>query len=462
MEEKFKILQGAIGFDPKTGIAHITVPLAKLQERKGKYYVGNSIHVITTNGKFWPVTQDEQKERNIFFQSIPQFPVGKEYWREEDIKNYIKSCNETRIEPYTEVFEPICNLLEENVDFHNATDSLVIAIWIMSTYLLPIFDTFPYIFLSGTRGSGKTKVLDVVSRLAFNAELTSNATPSSIFRIIEANQSTILIDEAEMLRSRDDSQELRLILNAGYKRNNPVSRTHKETHEVQWFNVYSPKMIAAINPLDQTLRSRCLQMTMVRTGNKKKGNRRINENTAAWSSMRDALYRYGLQCMVEVKEILEKDEDVNILECRQNELWSPLLAVAKHLNLYVASTVFEQLKKRAKEEDANEDALDDWHKAILLSVNDIVDLKRAYTIKEIKQRMGTYIEDSEELQKITSRWIGAALARLGLKKGKRQEEGNTYIVSREEVNDLLNRYQLAQVPEVPEHAVEERTEGIPL
>jgi flavodoxin len=254
-----------------------------------------------------------------------------------------------------------------------------------------------------------------------------------------------------MLSSREDSQELRLILNAGYRRNNPVSRTNKETHEIQWFDTFSAKMIAAINPLDSTLRSRCLQITMVRTANKEKGNKQITDNTTCWAVLRDALYRYGLQCMPEVKEILEHDEDINILECRQNELWKPLLAIAKHLNLYVTSTVFEELKERALEENTEEDTLDDWHKAVLLALNEIVSSTRPYTIKEIREEMANFIEDIKEMENITNRWIGNALARFGLKKGKRKEEGNTYVVSRQEVEDLLERYQLKEA-ELPEHA----------
>ena len=451
MEEKFKIFKGAIGFEPNNNIAYVAVPLPVVVEKKGKWQVQNEIYLVTSDYQFWPLTQEEQKRRKSFYQSLPQFPVGKEYWRKEDIEDFIKSKGEPHIDPYTEVFEPIRDLLEENIDFHHSLDSTLIAIWIMGTYLLPIFNSYPYILLTGTRGSGKTKVLEVVSRLAFNAQLTSNATPSAIFRIIEANQATILIDEGEMLSSREDSQELRLILNAGYRRNNPVSRTNKETHEIQWFDTFSAKMIAAINPLDSTLRSRCLQITMVRTANKEKGNKQITDNTTCWAVLRDALYRYSLQCMPEVKEILEHDEDINILECRQNELWKPLLAIAKHLSLYVTSTVFEELKERALEENIEEDTLDDWHKAVLLALNEIVASTRPYTIKEIREEMANFIEDIKEMENITNRWIGNALARFGLKKGKRKEEGNTYVVSRQEVEDLLERYQLRET-ELPEHA----------
>ena len=111
----------------------------------------------------------------------------------------------------------------------------------------------------------------------------------------------------------------------------------------------------------------------------------------------------------------------------------------------------KKLKERALEENTEEDTLDDWHKAVLLALNEIVASTRPYTIKEIREEMANFIEDIKEMENITNRWIGNALARFGLKKGKRKEEGNTYVVSRQEVEDLLERYQLRET-ELPEHA----------
>lgn len=451
MEETCKILDGAIGFDVATSTAHIAVPLMHPVERKGKWQAVNDVQIVTSDHKKWIVTQEAQQSKNVVVRRLPQFPIGKTYWKEKDITYYLDNEDAAHIDAYTEVFEPIQTLLDDLVDFHSPFDSALLAVWIMGTYLQPIFDAYPYLSLLGTRGSGKTKVLEIVSRLAFNAEMTSNATPSAIFRIIEANASTILIDEGEMLSSREDSQELRLILNAGYRRNNPVCRTHKETHEVQWFNVFSPKVIAAINPLDPTLRTRCLQITMVRTANKEKGNARINDNSVNWDSYRDSLYRYALQCMVEVREILEHDTAINLLENRQNELWSPMLAVAKHLNLYVTSTVFDDLKNKALQQQSDEDALDDWHRAVLLALDALVTVERQYTVKEVRSRTIEYFEDKEEQDRISSRWIGSALSRFGLKKGKRQENGNTYVIARPQIDDLMKRYQLNTKDEHPEH-----------
>ena len=169
---------------------------------------------------------------------------------------------------------------------------------------------------------------------------------------------------------------------------------------------------------------------MVRTANKVKGNARINDNSVNWASYRDSLYRYALQCMAEVREILEHDTDINLLENRQNELWSPMLAVAKHLNLYVTSTVYDDLKNKALQEQSDEDALDDWHRAVLLALDVLVTVERQYTVKEVRSRSIEYFEDKEEQDRISSRWIGSALSRFGLSKGKRQENGNTYEIAR--------------------------------
>ena len=119
------------------------------------------------------------QNKNVVVRRLPQFPIGKIYWKEKDMAYYLDNEDAAHIDAYTEVFEPIRAILDDLVDFHSPSDSELLAIWIMGTYLQPIFDAYPYISLLGTRGSGKTKVLEIVSRLAFNAEMTSNATPSA-------------------------------------------------------------------------------------------------------------------------------------------------------------------------------------------------------------------------------------------------------------------------------------------
>lgn len=440
MDNKIQVLTSSIGFNPKEKLVYVTVPFVRVVPDKKGMKVGNEVWMVSNKRDFWQITPEEQMGRNMFFETVPSYP-NKELWSEESLKKYLESP-EAEFNPYEDLYVHLVNLLESAVDFQNPSDAALVAIWIMGTYQLPLWNAYPYVLLTGTRGSGKTKVLEIVSRLAYNAQMTSNTSASAIFRLINSNQATILIDEAEMLSYNENSADLRLILNAGYKRNNPVARTNKDTHKVEHFDVFSPKMIAAINSPDPTLRSRCLTITMIRTANKQKGNYRIDDNSVNWPLLRSRLYRYSLHCMPEVHEVFQ-DEDVNLLECRQNELWAPILAVAKHLKTYeLDSDAFERLKDKAVNEFEEEDSLGDWDKGVLFALNEIVTVKRDYSIKEVKYKADEFLEDEDECKKMTPKWIGGALRRYGFRSGRRMNKGKTFTIDKDSVTNLLERYQL--------------------
>ena len=90
------------------------------------------------------------------------------------------------------------------------------ALWGLHTYLLDCFGISPRLAItSPEKGCGKTTLLDVLSRLVTRPLPTANATAAAIFRIVEMQQPTLLIDEADTFLS--ENGELRGILNSGHR-----------------------------------------------------------------------------------------------------------------------------------------------------------------------------------------------------------------------------------------------------
>ena len=95
------------------------------------------------------------------------------------------------------------------------------------------------------------------------ALLASNITPAAIFRVIEAEQPTLLIDELDSFS--DAHEELRGILNSGHRRAGAkVIRTVGDTHEPREFSTWSPMVFAAIGRLPGTLEDRSIIIPMQR------------------------------------------------------------------------------------------------------------------------------------------------------------------------------------------------------
>lgn len=440
-----KIFKPSLGFDFESKIVHIAVPLADLEDdKKGRKILKTKIYVITSDREFWPITEEQKEKRNLYPDKLPQFAIGEMRWSRENVRKFLEDKSGSEFNPYQEVFLPIKKAIESHIDLNNQWDSTLVTLWIIGTYIFPIFEAYPYLLLSGTRGSGKTKLLELLYKLSFNAEITSNATPPSIFRIIEANLSTILIDEGEMFSGKERDKELILLLNSGYKRSGVVTRVNKDTHQVERFQAYSPKAVAAINPLDSTLQSRFITINMIKTGSKDKGNARVSEKSADWTELRDRLYRFALLSGLEVAEVFQKSDKINLLNCRNNELWSPLLAIAEYLDIFSPEpSLFDSLSSLALEWSEGEDSLDDWHSNLLRALQQAVTIKKPYPLSDIRLAMCNFFEDAEESVKVTNHWVGNALRRFGFKPAKRSNKGSRYLLDPERVNDLLNRYEIS-------------------
>jgi hypothetical protein len=90
-----------------------------------------------------------------------------------------------------------------------------LALWILHTYAFHLRDVTTYLGLeSREKRCGKTTLVTVLAELVNRPEVAANISSSAFFRIIQENQPTLLIDEADTLLPGND--ELRGILNSGY------------------------------------------------------------------------------------------------------------------------------------------------------------------------------------------------------------------------------------------------------
>src|SRR3990167_6468310 len=58
----------------------------------------------------------------------------------------------------------------------------VISLWILGTYCHDDFETYPYLFLNASKGSGKSRLLRLISILSQNGDMLGSMTESGLFR----------------------------------------------------------------------------------------------------------------------------------------------------------------------------------------------------------------------------------------------------------------------------------------
>ena len=142
--------------------------------------------------------------------------------------------------------------------------AVAFSLWCLLTYCYDAFRILPVLgIVSPEKRCGKTRLLEVLSGLAYRAFPSSNLTPATVYRVIEKCQPCLLIDEADTFLPQND--ELRGVLNSGHTVKNAfVTRCNSETNEPERFSTWCPKAIALIGKLPPTLDDRAIVISLKR------------------------------------------------------------------------------------------------------------------------------------------------------------------------------------------------------
>jgi hypothetical protein len=247
---------------------------------------------------------------------------------------------------------------------------LAVTLWAITTHVADCFDSFPYLSLSSPLPRcGKTRVLEMLELLCARPWRGTAPTEAALFRYIEANQPTLLLDEVEGLAGKKTSEReaaVLAILNAGYKKGQTVFRCVGASHKLQEFHVYGPKAFACIGTLPSALKDRCIVIPMQRRAPSDRvarfrSGRTKQETAPVLEAITCAAKAFGS----EIKAAYSDLPELSFLSDRDEELFAPLFSACAVL----APGRLEELEScaRALCESKAGDALDDSLSLRLLS-----------------------------------------------------------------------------------------------
>lgn len=208
---------------------------------------------------------------------------------------------------------------------------LVLAVWGVATYLYEGFDCFPYLAItSPTKRCGKTRTAELLEFVCANPLRTVGISVAALFRTIEQKGPSLLIDEAESLRGRDErTSALREILNAGYKRGQKVIRCeggNRKKFQPREFETFCPKVLILIGSLPETLADRCIPVQMRRRTSERLERFRFSRVKTEAGSLRSAAKQWARRNRRAVERWYQANDILSLTD-REAELWLPLFAV---------------------------------------------------------------------------------------------------------------------------------------
>ena len=236
----------------------------------------------------------------------------------------------------TAVLDDVRDLLERHIAYPNAWASTAHALWIAHAHIVrdsPSSSSPRLAFLSPEKGSGKTRALEVTEALTPRALIVVNASTSAIFRSLGADDlPTLLFDEVDavFLGKSESAEELRGILNSGYRRGayalRSVVRGKGEVTVEEW-PTYSAVALAGLGMLPDTLQSRSIVIHMKR--------RAGGTTVAPWRERIHVPIANGIRAklaayMSTIRRSVRDAEPAlpEGVDDREADLWEPLLAIA--------------------------------------------------------------------------------------------------------------------------------------
>lgn len=137
----------------------------------------------------------------------------------------------------------------------------ILSLYIYTTYYYELFAQIPYLFLNGSKGSGKSILDECIKLLSFNAKMALDITEAALFRTLSVEGGVLILDEQENLNSKNRTMDnsMSAILKGGYARSGAVYRCNSEKGGiVEKYTVYGPKVISNIMGMDDVIEDRCI------------------------------------------------------------------------------------------------------------------------------------------------------------------------------------------------------------
>lgn len=236
------------------------------------------------------------------------------------------------LEDGAELLDQVAGVLRNYVVLPSAEAAAAVVLWIGASHGVQAWNAAPRLVIKAPeKRCGKSRLLDLVEALCHRPIVTTNASPSAVYRSIgqdPTNPPTLLIDGADAIlgpKAAAEHEILRGLLNAGHQRNRPALRWDAGLRQLDEIETFALVALAGIGDMPDTIEDRAVVVTMRR--------RAPDEHVQPYRFRRDgpALHQLRTRVAGWVGAQLHQLADAAPLmpvEDRAADTWEPLVAIA--------------------------------------------------------------------------------------------------------------------------------------
>ncbi|MGQ0574470.1 MAG: DUF3631 domain-containing protein [Pseudonocardia sp.] len=208
--------------------------------------------------------------------------------------------------------------------------AVAVTLWIAASHAQPAWAHAPRLVIRAPeKRCGKSRLLDIIEALCWAPFITVNSSPAAVYRSIDADPPTLLVDEADTIfgPKADGNEDLRGLLNAGHQRNRPAKRYDAAANRVESIPTFAMAALAGIGHMPDTIEDRAVIIRMRR--------RADGETVHPYRHRRDrpALRQLAEQLHTWLRNdltTLEQAVPAMPVEDRAADTWEPLITIADH------------------------------------------------------------------------------------------------------------------------------------
>jgi Protein of unknown function (DUF3631) len=205
-----------------------------------------------------------------------------------------------------------------------------VTLWAAHTHIFDAFGITPYLAItSAEKRSGKTRLLEVLELVVREPLQTANISDAALFRVVAERSPALLMDEVDAVFKSREREELRGLLNAGYRRGAVAHRMGGANNRtLETFPVFCPKAFAGIGDcLPDTITDRSIPIRLKRRTRSEHVERfRLRDVEPEGHALRDRLADW-LEPQHDYLAA-SRPELPDELDDRAQDVWEPLLAIA--------------------------------------------------------------------------------------------------------------------------------------